>query len=250
MSKKTLNKANLEQLGPEKLAALVMDLVQGNAALQRRARMELSAAQGHKEVAADLRKRFASLRRSTSYIDWRKQRALVKDLDSLMAQIQTSIMPQDVHEAFELLWAFLQLAPSIHERTDDSNGAVGDVFRHAVELIGQISPRITINPKTLAERILDAVADAGYDEFNGIIPAMAEVLGDEGLEHLKQITKVWADTPPTHAEIDAMKGSGCATRLQMRSAARSNPPVLSFLLTWPMHRAMWMPIWRAIRLSS
>lgn len=40
MSKKTLNKANLEKLGAEKLAELVMDLVQGSAALQRRARME------------------------------------------------------------------------------------------------------------------------------------------------------------------------------------------------------------------
>jgi hypothetical protein len=63
MSKKTLNKANLEGLGgPPKLAELVMELVQGSAALQRRARMELSAALDPKEVTADLRKRFASLR--------------------------------------------------------------------------------------------------------------------------------------------------------------------------------------------
>ncbi|WP_443069370.1 DUF6880 family protein, partial [Sulfitobacter sp. HI0129] len=75
MSKKSLNQANLEKLGAAKLAALVMDLVQGNAALQRQARMELSAAQGPKEVASDIRKRFASLRRSTSYVDWRKQKA-------------------------------------------------------------------------------------------------------------------------------------------------------------------------------
>ena len=33
MSNKTLNKANLEKLGADKLAALVMDLVQGSAAL-------------------------------------------------------------------------------------------------------------------------------------------------------------------------------------------------------------------------
>ena len=32
MSKKTLNKANLEKLGADTLAALVMELVQGNAA--------------------------------------------------------------------------------------------------------------------------------------------------------------------------------------------------------------------------
>ncbi|SFP92590.1 DUF6880 family protein [Tranquillimonas alkanivorans] len=63
MPKKTLNQANLKILGAEKLAALVMDLVQESADLQRRARMELSAAQGLGEVAADLRKRFASLRR-------------------------------------------------------------------------------------------------------------------------------------------------------------------------------------------
>jgi hypothetical protein len=72
MAKNTLNAANLEKLGPERLAALIMDLVQGSAALQRRARMELSAAQGPKEIAADLRKRFVSLRRSTSHVDWRK----------------------------------------------------------------------------------------------------------------------------------------------------------------------------------
>jgi hypothetical protein len=80
MSNKTLNKANLQKLGAERLAALVMELVQGSAALQRRAQLELSAAQGPKDVAADLRKRFASLRRAGSYLDARKQRALVKDL--------------------------------------------------------------------------------------------------------------------------------------------------------------------------
>jgi len=39
MSKKTLNKKNLERLGAEKLAELVMELVQGSAALQRRPRL-------------------------------------------------------------------------------------------------------------------------------------------------------------------------------------------------------------------
>ena len=91
MSKKTLNKQNLERLGKEKLAELVMELVQGSAALQRRARMELSAAQGPKEIAADVRKRLASLRRAKSWIDWRKQRALVKDLDGLLDMIENKI---------------------------------------------------------------------------------------------------------------------------------------------------------------
>lgn len=206
MSKKTLNKTNLEKLGAEKLAELVMDLVQGSAALQRRARMELSAAQGPKDVAADIRKRFASLRRSTGYLDWRQQKALVKDLDGLLSAIENTVAPDDAGEAFELLWSFLQLAPSIHERTDDSNGAIGSVMDDAVELISRVAPRITSDRATLAERILEAVADAGYGEFDGIIPATAEALGTEGLEHLKQITEAWAAQPPTAQDLARYAG--------------------------------------------
>lgn len=208
MSKKTLNRANLERLGPERLAALVMDLVQGNAALQRRARMELSAAQGPKEVAADLRKRFASLRRATSFVDWRQQKALVKDLRGLLSMIETTVAPHDPDEAFDLLWSFLLLAPSIHERTDDSNGAVGDVLRDAVDVIEELTPRITIDSVTLAERVLDAIAEAGYGEFDGIIPATAEALGDDGLEHLKRITDVWQAASPSEEALELYRGFG------------------------------------------
>src|SRR3990167_8831327 len=197
--------------GAERLATLVMDLVQGSAALQRRARMELSAAQGPKEIAADLRKRFASLSRSTSYIDWRKQKAFVKDLTGLVSMVETGVAPQDADEAFDLLWSFLQLAPSIHARTDDSNGAVGDVIRSAVALLTTISPRLTVKPTLLAGRILDAVADAGYGEFDGVIPAMAEALGAEGLAHLKQITEAWASAAPTPQEIAQFRQFGLST---------------------------------------
>ena len=211
MSKKTLNQANLEKLGTQKLAALVMELVQGSAPLQRRARMELSAAQGPREVAADLRKRFASLRRSTRFVDWRKQRALVKDLEGLLAMIETTIAPDDANDAFEPLWSLLQLAPSIYERTDDSNGTIGGVMSDAVALIAEISPAMSKDQTALAERILDAVADAGYGEFDGIIPAMADALGEDGLEHLKRITDVWADAATTEQELERYRGYGFAS---------------------------------------
>jgi hypothetical protein len=211
MSRKTLNTANLEKLGAEKLAMLVMDLVQGSAALQRRARLELSAAQGPKDVAADIRKRFASLRRSTSYVDWRKQKALVKDLGGLLAMIETTIAPHDANEAFELLWSFLHLAPSLHARTDDSNGAIGGVLADAVDLIATVSPRLTVDPETLAERILDAIADADYGEFDGIIPATADALGATGLDHLKRITNAWAELPPTAQDLEKYHGYGLSS---------------------------------------
>lgn len=214
MSRKTLNTANLEQLGAERLAALVMELVQGSAALQRRARMQLSAAQGPMDVAADIRKRFASLRRSTSYLNARGQKALVRDLGGLLGMIGTTIAPQNPDEAFDLLWSLLQLAPSIHARTDDSNGAIGDVMGQAVDMIATLAPRITAAPEALAERTLEAVADAGHGEFDGIIPALAEALGTSGLEHLKRITAAWAAAPPDAYELAQYEGIG------LRSSAK------------------------------
>ncbi|MFU8899866.1 MAG: DUF6880 family protein, partial [Roseinatronobacter sp.] len=156
MSKKTLNKANLVQLGADRLAELVLELAEGSAALKRQARMALSAAQGSKNIAVDIRKRFVSLRRATSYVDWRKQRALVKDLNGLLSMIETHVVQDDPNEAFELLWSLLQLAPGIYERTDDSNGSIGDVMGYAVELISKVAPSISQDPKLLAERILEA----------------------------------------------------------------------------------------------
>jgi hypothetical protein len=229
MSKKTLNKDNLEKLGAERLAALVMELVQGSAALQRRARMELSAAQGPKDVVADIRKRFASLRRASSFLDWRGQKALVKDLEGLLAMIETTIMPDDAQEAFELLWSFLQLAPAIHARTDDSNGAVGDVMRQAMDLIGKLAPGLSVDRKALAERILEAVADAGFGEFDGIIPATAEALGAEGLEHLKQVTDAWAEAPPSEHELERYQRYGLSSAPEV-SVQRNKQSTRSIIL--------------------
>ncbi|MDS9469862.1 hypothetical protein RGQ15_20090 [Paracoccus sp. MBLB3053] len=229
MSKKTLNRDNLEKLGAERLAALVMDLVQGSAALQRRARMELSAAQGPKDVAADIRKRFASLRRSSSFVNWRGQKALVKDLHGLLAMIENTVAPHDANEAFELLWALLQLAPSIHARTDDSNGAIGDVLHEAVQVIARLSPKFTMSPDALAERILDAVSDAGHGEFDDIIPALAGNLGHSGLEHLKKITTAWQASPPTVSELQRFRGYGRATNPE-ESVRRSRAATASVIL--------------------
>lgn len=229
MSRKTLNQQNLEKLGAEKLAALVLDLVQGSAALQRRARMALSAEQGPKGVAADIRKRFASLRRASSFLDSRGQRALVKDLGGLLGMIESTIAPQDATEAFELLWSFLQLAPAIHARTDDSNGAVGDVMRTAMDLIATIAPGMSVDPKALAERILDALVDAGYGEFDGIIPATAEALGHEGLEHLKAITTAWAEAPPSAHELEKYRRYGLSSAPEV-SVQRNKQGTRSIIL--------------------
>ena len=131
--------AILTQANLEKLAALVMDLVQGNAALQRRARMELSAAQGPKVVAADLRKRFASLRRAQSYIDWaahdRAAKLVVARADDLDGSAYTTLT-----RAAEALDARHPLAGTHFRRAmieDTLNGTKSSRYRRAARHLAE-----------------------------------------------------------------------------------------------------------------
>ena len=81
MSKKNLNKANLADLGADRLADLLIEVSQGSSDIKRRLRLELSYKLGATELAHEVRKRLTSLRKSKSYVSWRKRSAPVKDLE-------------------------------------------------------------------------------------------------------------------------------------------------------------------------
>jgi len=128
MAGKSLNKKNLEALGADVLAELLMEAVKGDAARQRRVRMALSSKQSPNEAAADIRKRLVQIRRAQSWISTRAQRTLAKELNGLIDVILNRVASEDVGLGFDLLWSLLQLAPDIHARTDDSNGTIGGVM--------------------------------------------------------------------------------------------------------------------------
>src|SRR6188472_1886654 len=62
-SKTTLNAKNLEQLGAERLAELLIEISAGDAAIKRRLRLELAGAASPAEAAREIRKRLASIAR-------------------------------------------------------------------------------------------------------------------------------------------------------------------------------------------
>jgi hypothetical protein len=87
-SKKTLNLDNLAALGPERLAAILIDVAAGNADIKRRLRLELAAqAGGGDALAAEVGKRLTALRTARSFVDWQKRRDFVKDLDQQRVMI-------------------------------------------------------------------------------------------------------------------------------------------------------------------
>lgn len=195
MSKKTLNASNLETLGAEKLAALLIEVSAGSADIKRRLRLELSHSLGASELAHAVRKRLVTLRKSTSYVGWRKRKALIKDLDTQVVMIVEKIAPEDPSSAFDLLWQFIEIAPSIYERVDDSRGDIGDVFRAAILHFEEIGPQAVLGPEDLAVRVWTAIQDNGYGEWDGIIGFLAHTLGVEGLDHLRHRVELFAAEP-------------------------------------------------------
>lgn len=202
MSKKTLNQTNLAALGADQLAALLMEVSTGSADIKRRLRLELSHNLGAAELAHDVRKRLASIRKSTSFVGWRRRKALIKDLNIQVQMIVDKIAPNDPTAAFDLLWQFIEMSPSVYGRVDDSKGDVGDVFHAAFAHFDDIAPRAIHDPAALADRVWTALQDNGYGEWDGVIPMMASSLGPDGLARLTANVQANADAPVADGSDD------------------------------------------------
>ncbi|MGY9037531.1 MAG: DUF6880 family protein [Rhodobacterales bacterium] len=195
MSKKTLNTANLAALGADRLAELLIEVSTGSADMKRRLRLELSHNLGPAELARDVRKRLVTIRRAKSYVGWRKRNALIKDLRTQSAMIIDKIAPDAPADAINLLWEFLELAPFVMSRVDDSKGDVGAVFFDAREEIGPIAARAPLDPIPLAERTWEAVQTNSDGAFDAIITRMAPSLGETGMAHLKSLIQQFEAAP-------------------------------------------------------
>lgn len=202
MSKKTLNRVNLEALGAEQLADLLMEISTGSADIKRRLRLELSHHLGAEELAHEVRKRLASLRKSNSFVGWRRRKALIKDLNTQAAMITEKIAPTDPTIAFDLLWQFLEMAPSIHGRVDDSKGDVGEVFHTVKQHFSEIAPRARLDVGDLADRVWGAILENGDGEWDGIISLVAPALGPAGLAHLVDLIKEYGKAPSEGVSTD------------------------------------------------
>ena len=183
----TLNAKNLETLGAERLAVLLMEISTGNAAAKQRLRMALAGAQSPLDLAKTVRKRLAALATAKSFHDWRGARNLAADLNAQRTAITETIAPAHPEEALDLLWRLMALAPPLFSRYDDSNGDISAVLQQACRDLGHITARVRPMPDALARQVFAAITTNDFGQFDGLIELMAPTLGPEGLAHLKRL---------------------------------------------------------------
>jgi Family of unknown function (DUF6880) len=179
-----LNAKNLEALGAERLAALLIEISKGNAAAKRCLKLELAGAQSGAELAKEVRNRLNQIGRSRSYLDGHGVRALADDLDTQRRAIMEKVAGADPREALDLLWRLMALAPSVFERCDDSNGVVIGVFREACHDLGDVALKSASAPVKLADRAFEALVANDYGQFDRLVPVLASALGRPALSIL------------------------------------------------------------------
>lgn len=223
-SRRTLNAQNLESLGASRLAELLIELSSGDAAAQRQLRLALAAGSSPAEAAREVRKRLASIARSSTYVDWRKRKALVADLESQRRAISGPIAEAAAAEALELLWRFLDLADGLYERCDDSSGTLAAVFARAIDDLARLARDSQADPIALAERCLEAVHDNGHGQYDQLIALLAPALGSAGLAHLQQQLAAIGSTV-----------SYSSTSLALQAIADARGDVDAYLATFDAH---------------
>lgn len=208
-AKTTLNAKNLEALGAERLAQLLLEVSKGNAAAKARIRLELASTASPSALAGEIRKRLAAIARAESYLDWQKRQRLVVELAAQLKAIE-KLAKADAGEALDLLWRFLGVADGLFDRTSDSSGQLRDIFDGAMALLPDIAEAARPPAAGLAERVFQAVVENYYGQYDGVVEALAPVLGEPGLVRLEERVRAWGKGPPepfSHHREHAVRGA-------------------------------------------
>lgn len=139
-ARKTLSEANLAALGAERLAALLIEVADGD--LKRRLRMELAAEVGAPDLALELDKRLATLSASRARVSWRKRPELLADLQMLRRMIVGRLAAMDAKLAFDRLTAWFDLYPPLAARVKDPKGELTLVFDGAATDLASLASAV------------------------------------------------------------------------------------------------------------
>jgi hypothetical protein len=204
----SLNAKNLEALGTARLAALLLQHTEGNAAARRALRLALAEQRGPLEMAQEVRKRLAAVERSNSWLDQKRRDVLLADLDRQRQAIAGPIAAHDHDLAVELLWRFLDLASSLQDRCDCSDDAELPLFHQASADLGQVACRAKGSTAALAEQVAVALLENEGGEYDHLIEHLKEALKPDGLRLLRQMME--AKRPPRRSDVKQADGEAAS----------------------------------------
>lgn len=209
----TVTKDNLKALGADRLADLLVELAGQDAALTRKLRMALTAVHAKDKLGKEIEKRLRTIQRSRGFLPWDRIKLLAAELDTLRQSILDDVATADIGQAISAMRLFVELAPSVYERSDDSSGYLSDVFREAASDLGTLWGRQAGRDATiLVTDLLTLLDHDGYGTCDHLLTSCGAALGESGSAMLRtMLIKRLRDLPASkgkdgyHTDIARMQ---------------------------------------------
>jgi hypothetical protein len=178
----------VERLGARRLAEIVVNHCHRDERLHQTVRIALAASAPGDPLVETLAAEIDALRADRHFYGYGESNALADEIDRIRQGITRYLLPAQPRAAAELLGRLIRLDASLFERSDDSDGVIGDAIGETVADCGRAWAAIPErDPKILAQEVFDLFTTDEYGARGRVIPAFSEALGASGLDELERM---------------------------------------------------------------
>jgi hypothetical protein len=178
-------RARLSRADPGALAGFLARLADEDEALRERIET-LAAREAPSEYAAALERRLKRLRGGRAFIAYAESAAFARELDAWLDDVEAGLLASDPQSAWKLVDRFIRGDARIIERADDSDGAIGDVFRRACALWHRTAAALPADAAWV-DRVHELHAGNGYGTRDAILDEAGTLLSPLELRRLAAI---------------------------------------------------------------
>ena len=188
----------VERLGARRLAEIVVNHCHRDEGLHQTVRIALAASTPGGLLVKTLATAIDAVRASRHFYGYRESNDLAQELDRIRQGIAEYLLPARPRAAAELLGRLIRLDANVYERSDDSDGVIGDAIGEAVTDCGRAwAAAPERDPKILAAEVFDLFTSDEYGARREVITAFSEALGTSGLDELERMVHERLDHAPT-----------------------------------------------------
>ena len=193
----------VERLGARRLAEIVVKHCYRDEGLLQTVRIALAASAPGDVLVETLAAEIDAIRMDRRSYGYRESATLAHELDRIREGISAELLPVHPRAAAELLGRLIRLDASVFERSDDSDGVIGDAISEAVRDCGRAWAAVAErDPKMLAAEVLDLFTTDEYGTRSEVIIAFATALGASGLDELERMAREQLDHGPAGEHHD------------------------------------------------
>ncbi|WP_431858742.1 DUF6880 family protein [Azospirillum sp.] len=179
-----------EGLGARRLAEILVEHAYQDPGLHQALRLALASRGSGDRLAQALSEEIQRIKSDRRFYGYRESSSLAADLDRIREAIVRDLLPERPSAAAELLGRFIRLDAAVFDRSDDSDGLIGDVLKQAVDDLGAAWAAVPDRDRVqLAHEVFAIFIKDNYGVHGGVVTAFKEALGSGGLDELERLIR-------------------------------------------------------------